>query len=59
MDSKVSLISESVSLWLTSPKMSAESVPSKRKILRRDLASYFGDPGWPSEKLSEIKPPLA
>ena len=57
------LISESLSLWLTSLKVGAKSFPWALSIKREnvqgtDLASIFGDVGQ-SEKLSEIKPPLA
>ena len=59
---KGSLISESLSLWMISPKMGAKSVPCALSTLRenaqgRDLASIFRGVGL-RVKLSEIMPSL-
>jgi hypothetical protein len=59
---KGALISESLSLWLTSPKMDSKSLPRALSTQRENgqgtiLAFIFGEVGQ-SEKLSEIKPPL-
>ena len=61
---KGGLISESFSLQLKSPKLAAKSFSFLREDAQgdsaedRDLASFFGDLSQ-SEKLSEIRPPLA
>ena len=57
---KGGLISESLSVWLKSPKMDAKSLPWALLVdsaQGMDLAPIFGDLSK-SEKLSDIKPPL-
>ena len=58
--SKGGLISESFSLWLKSPNLSAKSCPWSLFTYRNEgsvIGTHFGDLSK-SEKVSEIKPPL-
>ena len=57
---KGGFIAESFSFWLKSPKKAPNHSPesSPKKKMFSNLAPFFGDLSQ-SEKLSEIKPPLA